>query len=223
MTFPSYKEIEIPLLLYINQRGGEVKPKECYTYLANEFELSSEETSLSLSETTNTDRSEPKWNNMVQWARKNLVDFGYLLNAKQSGFGKWKITETGKEKAKGLINKIEITYPDDLENAFFEGARKQINVNRYERSRTARDKCIDHYGCLCSTCGLDFKKIYGEIGKDFIHVHHVIPISEISFKYELDPVRDLRPICPNCHAMVHRKNPPVSIEDLKKIIQNNNN
>ena len=107
MTFPSYKEIEIPLLLYINQRGGEVKPKECYTYLANEFELSSEETSLSLSETTNTDRSEPKWNNMVQWARKNLVDFGYLLNAKQSGFGKWKITETGKEKATAGKNETE--------------------------------------------------------------------------------------------------------------------
>jgi 5-methylcytosine-specific restriction protein A len=223
MTFPSYKEIEIPLLVYINKRGGDVIPKECYTYLAKEFELSDSETSLSLSEVTRTERSEAKWNNMVQWARKSLVDDGYLFNAKQSGFGKWKITNLGKEKAKNLINKIEVAYPDDVEDIFFEGVRKQINVNRYERSKTARDKCIDHYGCLCSACGLDFKKIYGEIGTDFIHVHHIKPISEIGIEYELDPVKDLRPVCPNCHAMIHRTKLPVSIEEMKKVILKNKN
>jgi len=216
MAFPSYKEIEIPLLIYINQRGGEITPKECYTYLAKEFELTPQEISLQLSEATVTDRAESKWNNMVQWARKSLVDRGYLLNAKQSGFGKWKITETGKQKADGLMNRIEITYPDDVAETFFEGAKKQITVNKYERNKTARDKCIDHYGCFCSVCGIDFEKIYGEIGKDFIHVHHIKPISEIGIEYELDPVKDLRPICPNCHSMVHRTKSAIPIDDLIK-------
>ena len=218
MTFPSYKEIEIPLLVYINLQGGEVTPKDCYAHLAKDFELSNEETSLSLSEATYTDRSEPKWNNMVQWARKSLVDDGYLLNAKQSGFGKWKLTDAGKLKADSLINKIAVNYPEDVEDVFFEGAKKQINVNKYERSKTARDKCIDHYGHKCSVCGMDFFERYGDIGKDYMHVHHITPISEIGQLYELDPVKDLRPVCPNCHSMLHRKTPPLSINELKLMI-----
>lgn len=218
MTFPSYKEIEIPLLAYINQQGGEVAPKECYAYLAKKFELSDAEISLSLSEVTPTNRSEPKWNNMVQWARRNLVDKGFLFNAKQFGFGKWKITDAGKREVNGIINTIEISYPDDVEEIFFEGAKKQINVNIYERSKVARDKCIEHYGFLCSVCGFDFVKVYGDIGENFIHVHHITPISEIGVSYKLDPVKDLRPLCPNCHAMIHRGKLLFSIEDLRKIV-----
>lgn len=221
MAFPSYKEIDLPLLLYVSQQGGEVLPKDCYDHLAKFFELSEQEISVPLSEVSATDRSEPKWNNMVQWARQRLVGLGYLLNAEQSGWGKWKITEAGAQKANSLANKADITYPDDIGDVYFEGAKKQINVNKYERSRAARDKCIDHYGPLCSVCEFDFAKFYGDIGKDFIHVHHMVPISDIGSTYELDPVEDLRPICPNCHAMIHRSNPCISIADLKKLILEN--
>jgi len=57
-----------------------------------------------------------------------------------------------------------------------------------------------------------------EIGKGFIHIHHLAPISEVGEKYEVDPINDLRPVCPNCYAMLHKKNPPYSIEQLQQII-----
>tara|TARA_R110002050_G_scaffold54303_4_gene122942 strand:- start:29513 stop:29710 length:198 start_codon:yes stop_codon:yes gene_type:complete len=61
--------------------------------------------------------------------------------------------------------------------------------------------------------------MYGEIGKGFIHVHHLTPISEIGKKYQIDPINDLRPVCPNCHSMLHRRNPPISVNELKEIIK----
>ena len=83
MAFPSYKEIEIPLLLNIYNRGGEVNSSSCYEPLGREFGLTDEEMSILLPD----DSNRPQWNNMVQWARKKLVDYKYLHNAKESGLG----------------------------------------------------------------------------------------------------------------------------------------
>ena len=65
-------------------------------------------------------------------------------------------------------------------------------------------------------CGFNFEDVYGDIGKEFIHVHHVKPLSEIGAKYEIDPIQDLCPICPNCHAMIHRENPSLTIDQLRR-------
>ncbi len=108
---------------------------------------------------------------------------------------------------------------DDKE--FNEGELRQVTTNRYERNREAREKCIELKGCKCEVCGIDFKETYGEIGEGFIHVHHVTPISSKGKDYKLDIDNDLVPVCPNCHAMMHRKNPPFSVEELKKIILTN--
>lgn len=105
----------------------------------------------------------------------------------------------------------EIPNPETV----YEGAKKEIIVNSYERNHEARNRCIAAHGCKCSVCGMDFEKVYGEIGRGFIHVHHIVPISSIGKEYELDPIKDLIPVCPNCHAMLHKKNPPYDIEDLK--------
>ena len=102
---------------------------------------------------------------------------------------------------------------------FFEGVTQQISVNRYERSAHARKRCVEHYGCRCSVCGFDFGLSYGELGDGFIHVHHLKPLSEIRQGYEIDAIADLRPICPNCHAMIHRATDILSVEDLRKRIQ----
>ncbi|HHZ8125938.1 TPA: HNH endonuclease, partial [Klebsiella pneumoniae] len=77
------------------------------------------------------------------------------------------------------------------------------------------------HGCLCRVCGIDMMKVYGEIAKGFIHIHHLIPLSDIKENYSLDPKKDLIPVCPNCHAMLHRRNPPFSSEELKSIIKHN--
>lgn len=65
-------------------------------------------------------------------------------------------------------------------------------------------------------CGLDFELKYGEIGKGFIHVHHLRELSKLGRDYKVDPLRDLRPVCPNCHAMLHTKSPAILPEDLKR-------
>lgn len=111
-------------------------------------------------------------------------------------------------------------YPDEVGEQFFfsEGHATQVYVNRYERNNEARRKCIQLNGCKCAVCGMDFEKQYGEIGKGFIHVHHIIPISSIGKDYQIDYKKDLIPVCPNCHSMLHRKNPPYTIEELKELI-----
>lgn len=100
-----------------------------------------------------------------------------------------------------------------------EGSRLRVEINIYERSREAREKCVTHYGPTCVACGFDFESAYGDRGKGFIHVHHVVPLSEIDKSYIVDPVQDLRPLCPNCHAMIHRRAPALTIEQLKELIK----
>lgn len=114
----------------------------------------------------------------------------------------------------------DITYPDDLASPapMLEGAAKLILVNNYERNDKARKACIEHYGARCSVCDMSFKEHYGSLGADYIHVHHLVELSSIGKEYAIDPLRDLRPVCPNCHAMLHRRDPAFTIGELKKEI-----
>ncbi len=96
-----------------------------------------------------------------------------------------------------------------------EGTIRQIHVNAYERSADARSTCLNHHGFQCAVCAFDFGVAYGDIGHGFMHVHHLQPISKIGASYLIDPIRDLRPVCPNCHAMLHRRDPPLSVEELR--------
>jgi len=102
---------------------------------------------------------------------------------------------------------------------YVEGAVRVVSVNAYERNPKARRACVAHYGYVCVVCGFDFATIYGELGEQFTHVHHLRDLATIGEEYEVDPIRDLRPVCPNCHAMLHRCTPAMSIEDLKGIIR----
>ena len=114
---------------------------------------------------------------------------------------------------------INIIYPDEIiEQDLVEGAKKEVLVNAYERNPKAREQCIEEYGYNCFICGLNFEERYGDIGKDFIHVHHIKPLSEIKEEYIINPLEDLKPVCPNCHAMLHKKNPPYTIEEIKNKI-----
>jgi 5-methylcytosine-specific restriction protein A len=114
-------------------------------------------------------------------------------------------------------------FPDELPTAttelLFEGIKRTITVNSYERNSKARELCVKHWKAICAVCDFDFEKTYGEIGDGFIHVHHLIPVSQIGKTYEVDPVKDLRPVCPNCHAMLHKKSPPYTIDEMKLNIQ----
>lgn len=100
---------------------------------------------------------------------------------------------------------------------YVEGAKQRVAATRYERNPHARKVCIEHYGAVCVVCAIDFGEVYGELGKGFIHVHHINPVSHSRGVRPVDPVRDLRPVCPNCHAMLHRKSPPIDVEKLRNM------
>jgi len=111
----------------------------------------------------------------------------------------------------------------DTPQQYIEGASKLVSVNTYERNAEARAKCIKHYGYKCAVCSFDFENFYGSIGKNYIHVHHIVPLSAIKKEYQLDPIKDLIPVCPNCHAIIHRTQPALTIEQLKKHLINSGN
>ena len=116
------------------------------------------------------------------------------------------------------------TYPDELptENTeeLFEGIKRSVIVNSYERNSKARQLCVKHWKAICAVCSFDFEKTYGEIGKGFIHVHHLTPVSQIGKVYQVDPINDLIPVCPNCHSMLHKQEPPLTIDELKSRLKN---
>lgn len=99
-----------------------------------------------------------------------------------------------------------------------EGALMRIQVNRYERDRRNRAAALAIHGRACKGCGMSFEDRYGSIAAGFIEVHHVTPVSNLQSGYVINPQTDLVPLCPNCHAVVHRSTPPLSIPDLNELL-----
>ena len=111
-----------------------------------------------------------------------------------------------------IIEDTEWTASTDVGHV--EGAIYSEIVKRYERSRYNRALCLKYYGFMCRGCGDQLAEKYGPIGADVIHVHHIVPVSAMGGSYQLNPIKDLIPLCPNCHNIVHKKNPPMAIGEL---------
>ena len=99
-----------------------------------------------------------------------------------------------------------------------EGYLYRTTTNRYERNPINRELCLAKKGYKCQICNFDFKEVYGSIGKQFIEVHHITPVSTLGPGYRIDVEKDLIPVCANCHAMLHKKNPPYLPNELNIII-----
>jgi 5-methylcytosine-specific restriction endonuclease McrA len=115
------------------------------------------------------------------------------------------------------VNSTDLILANEVQgsSSYPEGSVQRILVNRYERDARARAACVAHYGTKCHLCEVDFATAYGPLMAGFIHVHHLKPLSAVGAAYTVDPIADLRPICPNCHAVVHRKDPPLSLEEVR--------
>ena len=150
-----------------------------------------------------------------------------LENLKENGL---KSAPQGPIKIKNneLLSYIETYFTDNYQTDYFpdlvseegeeyEGTKKTISVNKYERSSKARENAVEFHGLNCTVCEINFANKYGEIGEEFIHIHHLIPIHEIGKNYKINYKTDLIPVCPNCHAMLHRKINGIepTVEELK--------
>lgn len=153
-------------------------------------------------------------------------------NRGEDGLGPAKIDEIVPElKRKTLTRVGSAWYASDgrLANAlpeelaepakYPEGAQVRVTVNAFERNAKARSACIAHHGAVCAVCRIRFEEVYGDLGSGFIHVHHRIPIGSVGSEYQVNPIKDLVPVCPNCHAMIHRAEPQLTVDQLQALIE----
>lgn len=112
--------------------------------------------------------------------------------------------------------------PTRKPEALIEGSIIELTLSTYERDPAARKACLNYYGMRCQACKSDFGETYGDLGRGFIHVHHITPLSKIREAHVVDPIQDLIPVCPNCHAMLHiNQGEPLSVEQLRDILARN--
>ncbi|MHB8598985.1 MAG: HNH endonuclease [Ktedonobacteraceae bacterium] len=171
---------------------------------------------LNISAPRQRDGEGVNWWHVLFWGAGTKEGFYWILRPQLQEA----IRELDGEEALSL----KMTLPEEIDfdshEDFYEGAKIQIYVNSYERNRGARDQCVKYYGPTCVICGFDFEKKYGEVGRNVIHVHHLKPLYEIGETYSVDPIKDLRPVCPNCHVIIHKNNPAHSIDEVIALINN---
>lgn len=124
------------------------------------------------------------------------------------------------------IKSNEINYENETRHeeidGHSEGKKKVYYTTKYERNLKNRDAAIRIHGTKCMICGFDFEKMYGELGKGYIEVHHIKPLSELDEEVVVNPETDLMCVCSNCHRMLHRfKSYIVTAEVLKQMIEDN--
>ena len=101
----------------------------------------------------------------------------------------------------------------DIEN-YQEGQRAKAEITLTVRNPKLVAATKKKYGFDCQVCGFNFERTYGDLGKGFIEAHHIAPI-HTSNEVRTTSVNDMRVLCANCHRMVHRTTPPLTIDELK--------
>jgi len=139
----------------------------------------------------------------------------------------WILRNELKDALLGIYSEKSINskLPEDFFGetiTFTEGKQKSVLTTIYERNPKAREACLKHHGYKCKICGFDFEEKYGPIGKGIIHVHHVNKVSYTNKEHNIDPIKELIPLCPNCHTVVHSRKEIFSIAEMKEIIKNQN-
>lgn len=117
----------------------------------------------------------------------------------------------------GGLGAADPTVP--VPGALPQAALRRVAVNRFEHDPEAVRLCVAFHGPACAACGLTLEQLYGPAGAAFVQVHQIVPASGLEPGYRLDPVSDLVPLCPNCHAMAHRGTPdPYTPAELRRML-----
>lgn len=122
------------------------------------------------------------------------------------------------EERTGLGGAMPPTTEDIPPEGLPDGAKRRVTINAYERNPVNRQRCLAHHGFECAVCSEILEQVYGDIAHEFVEVHHLRPLSELGRSYRINPVTDLIPVCPNCHAILHRRTPPLGIEEARRLL-----
>ncbi|NOD36641.1 hypothetical protein GS632_19195 [Ruegeria sp. HKCCD7296] len=172
-------------------------------------------------------REAQKWfvsNPKTQAPYPAKIIWGIATNAKGSDFKSFE-ARVGLKKAGFECADLSKSPPNHNGRRYLEegAVRSSIRSSR-ERNPVARALCIEHYrkmnngNLVCTICHFDFAVAYGPLGEGFMHVHHLNPISEAKDTRRVSPEIDLVPVCPNCHAMIHRGGETRSIVEILRIL-----
>ena len=158
------------------------------------------------------------WNRLVLSMNKGQLELG-LDEGEPDGhiICRW----TGRFSAAVVAILPTEELGENIESAvtgYPEGSMIAVKTNRYERDRRNRAAAIAIHGPACKGCGLEMGVRYGSIATGYVEIHHVTPVSQLGAGYVIDPGRDLVPLCPNCHAVVHRRRPPLSVDELQLLL-----
>lgn len=205
MPIPSRTEIKQQLIQILKDRGT-LKTDRVYEILSTQRNLTEAEKTAKRS-------GGSLFENEIRWARQELAMAGIIDRPANSGRAFWRLAN---------VATVPPEQYDEEIGSYDEGSIKRISVNGYERSKKARDACLKAYGYRCMVCQFDFEKVYGEAGKNCIHVHHLVEISAIGKKYRINPLKDLIPICPNCHYLAHRRKPAYTVAEMQDMLTANN-
>jgi hypothetical protein len=129
---------------------------------------------------------------------------------------KWTPKISGIEIPKDVAAKLEKRWTE-----FYRQFGKKLRKSARSRAVKKNDLQLPEEADINKEF-MRFEDVYGKIGRGYIHVHHLVPPSAIGKRYRLNPKRDLRPVCANCHAMIDRRDPPYTIDELKHFYKQHN-
>lgn len=158
----------------------------------------------------------------VTWRRLSFqLSKGNLELGTEDGIPDFEIVRSWATRfAAAVVSLLPLEeHEEEALEGYPEGAIQMVEVNRYERDRRNRSAALAIHGNACLVCGMDFGRTYGPPADGYIEVHHVVPVSELCSDYVIDPKEDLVPLCPNCHAVAHRRNPPFTVDEIRDLLR----
>jgi 5-methylcytosine-specific restriction protein A len=218
--FPPRKKVKKAILAFIRTRGGAVRTAHVIEGLADQFRLSKRARTRKVNYAQEGGHRQTAWGVSVRSLRSELVGIPHgLQHPRQRGRGIWALA--GK-KQKRMASVLVLPGEFKSRKQYREGSLIRVYVNKYERRPGAKRDCLRHWKAKCQVCKVDLAATYGPIAKGFIHVHHIKPLSKCGRGYQVDPIRDLRPVCPNCHAVIHLGGNCRSIKQVRALLKKTN-
>lgn len=194
-------------------------PKEC----KNRFKFDCPEMIYDISDVLELQRLHDIIENNYEWKKYDRISHGSTFRSSLKCLIAMRNDQVFCQ-SKGFNTVVKDIIPQNnittSAQSILDGKVYESHFIGYERNQKLRDQCLKYYKtCKCQICGFDFEKKYGEIGMNFIEVHHIEQLSLIRQAHVIDPTLDLIPLCSNCHSMIHRKTPPYTPEELKEMVK----